>query len=72
MLLFMTLIRVVSSFIFIKKLGAYGSILYGLSLSMPLTLLVAVATVAYNANNIEKELYFSSFYIKFLRVVKLT
>ncbi|AHE93525.2 cation:proton antiporter [Campylobacter fetus subsp. venerealis] len=59
MLLFMTLIRVVSSFIFIKKLGAYGSILYGLSLSMPLTLLVAVATVAYNANNIEKELYFS-------------
>uniref|UniRef100_UPI003AF7C37D cation:proton antiporter n=1 Tax=Campylobacter fetus TaxID=196 RepID=UPI003AF7C37D len=59
MLLFMTLIRVVSSFIFTKKLGAYGSILYGLSLSMPLTLLVAVATVAYNANNIEKELYFS-------------
>ncbi len=59
MLLFMTLIRVVSSFIFIKKLGAYGSILYGLSLSMPLTLLVAVATVTYNANNIEKELYFS-------------
>ncbi|AII14063.2 Na+/H+ exchanger family protein [Campylobacter iguaniorum] len=59
MLVFMTLIRVLASFILIKKLGGYGSVLFGLSLSMPLTLLIATATIAYNAKNITQELYFA-------------
>jgi Kef-type K+ transport system membrane component KefB len=59
LMIFMTIVRVAASLIFIKRFGLYDSILFGLSLSMPLTLLVAVATVAYNASNIPKELYFA-------------
>lgn len=59
LMIFMTIVRVAASLIFIKRFGLYDSILFGLSLSMPLTLLVAVATVAYNAGNIPKELYFA-------------
>ena len=55
----MIIVRVISSMIFVKRFGLYDSILFGLSLSMPLTLLVAVATLAYNAGNIAKELYFA-------------
>jgi len=49
----MIFIRVVSSLIFIKILGFRDSILLGLSHSMPLTLLVAIATLAYHANSID-------------------
>ncbi|MFW5607177.1 MAG: cation:proton antiporter [Campylobacter hyointestinalis] len=59
MLVFMTVIRVASSVIFLKRLGSFDSLLFGLSLSMPLTLLIATATIAYNAGNISQELYFS-------------
>ena len=59
MLVFMTVIRVASSVIFLKRLGSLDSLLFGLSLSMPLTLLIATATIAYNAGNISQELYFS-------------
>ncbi|TWO31046.1 cation:proton antiporter [Campylobacter lanienae] len=59
LMIFMIIVRVISSMIFVKRFGLYDSILFGLSLSMPLTLLVAVATVAYNAGNIAKELYFA-------------
>ncbi|MEE3704419.1 cation:proton antiporter [Campylobacter sp. CX2-8023-23] len=59
LMIFMIIVRVMASMIFIKRFGLYDSILFGLSLSMPLTLLVAVATVAYNAGNIPKELYFA-------------
>lgn len=59
MFVFMTLIRLVVALIFIKKLGFFGCMLFGLSLSMPLTLLIATATVAYNAGNIDQKMYFS-------------
>jgi len=49
----MILIRVMSSFIFIKIIGKKESILLGLSLSMPLTLLIATATVAYDGKSID-------------------
>ena len=52
-LFIMILIRVVSAFIFIKIIGKKESILLGLSLSMPLTLLIATATVAYNGKSID-------------------
>lgn len=55
----MTLIKVLSSIIFVKSLGYLGSLLFGLSLSMPLTLLIAVATIAKNAQIIQQNLYFA-------------
>jgi Kef-type K+ transport system membrane component KefB len=45
--------RVLASLVFIKELGFVCSILMGLSHSMPLTLLIAMATLAYNANSID-------------------
>lgn len=53
----MTLIKVLSSIVFIKSLGYLGSLLFGLCLSMPLTLLIAVATIAKNAQIIPQNLY---------------
>jgi Kef-type K+ transport system membrane component KefB len=55
----MIFMRVVSSLIFIKKLGFTDSILLGLSHSMPLTLLIAMATLAYLANSIDKLHYYA-------------
>jgi Kef-type K+ transport system membrane component KefB len=49
----MVSIRIISSFIFINIIGKKESILLGLSLSMPLTLLIATATVAYNGKSID-------------------
>jgi Kef-type K+ transport system membrane component KefB len=45
--------RVIASLVFIKELGLVDSILMGLSHSMPLTLLIAMATLAYNAKSID-------------------
>lgn len=49
----MIAMRVIASFVFIKQLGSRDSILMGLSHSMPLTLLIAMATLAYNAKSID-------------------
>ena len=49
----MLFIRIISSFIFINIIGKKESILLGLSLSMPLTLLIATATVAYDGKSID-------------------
>ncbi len=43
----MIFLRVVSSFLFFKELKLKNTILFGFSLSMPLTLLIAIATLAY-------------------------
>ncbi len=51
---FMIIMRVVASLVFfVKELGVIDSILMGLSHSMPLTLLIAMATLAYNASSID-------------------
>lgn len=55
----MTSIKVLSSFIFITHLGRLGSLLFGLCLSMPLTLLIAVATIAKNTNTISQDMYYA-------------
>jgi Kef-type K+ transport system membrane component KefB len=49
----MIIMRVLASLVFIKELGLIDSILMGLSHSMPLTLLIAMATLAFNAHSID-------------------
>ena len=55
----MIFMRVVASLVFIKKVGFIDSILMGLSHSMPLTLLIAMATLAYSANSIDTTHYYA-------------
>jgi len=55
----MIVMRVFASLVFIKVLGLIDSILLGLSHSMPLTLLIAMATLAYSANSIDKLHYYA-------------
>ncbi|QKG30154.1 cation:proton antiporter [Campylobacter sp. RM16187] len=51
--------RIISSFVFLNILGFKKMILYALSHSMPLTLLIAVATIAHKSGDISEEFYFS-------------
>ena len=51
--LLMIFMRVVASLVFIKELKMIDSILMGLSHSMPLTLLIAMATLAFSAKSID-------------------
>lgn len=55
----MTAMRVIASLVFIKELGLIDSILMGLSHSMPLTLLIAMATLAFHANSIDELHYYA-------------
>ncbi len=48
-----------SNLVFARKLGPLNSNLLGLSLSMPLTFLVAVATIGYNTQSITREDYYA-------------
>ena len=50
-------IRLISVIAFYEKFNLKQSLLFVLSHSMPLTLLVATATLSYNAKLIDKELY---------------
>ena len=49
--------RYIASFMFLKILNLKNTTLLFLSLSMPLTLLIAIATIGYNAKNISEEIY---------------
>ena len=51
--------RVIASLVFVKQLGFTDAILMGLSHSMPLTLLIAMATLAYNAQSIDQLHYYA-------------
>ncbi len=55
----MVLIRVISSLLFVKDIGFKNSILLALSHSMPLTLLIAVATLAFQNNSISQFYYYA-------------
>jgi Kef-type K+ transport system membrane component KefB len=57
--LVMILMRLLASLVFIKDLGIMDAILLGLSHSMPLTLLIAMATLAYSAHSIDKLHYYA-------------
>ena len=53
----MLILRIVSSLVFIKELGLKNTVMFGMSLSMPLTLLIATATLAYHNHTISDYWY---------------
>lgn len=55
----MIIIRVLSSMLFVKDLGFKESVLMALSHSMPLTLLIAVATLAFQNQSISQFYYYA-------------
>ena len=54
----MIFLRIISSFLFFKELKLKNTILFGFSLSMPLTLLIAIATLAYQ-NKVLNDYWFT-------------
>ncbi|CZE45900.1 cation:proton antiporter [Campylobacter geochelonis] len=55
----MLIVRLVASIIFIPNLGLKGSVLFGISLSIPLTLLIATAAIGYETKYISQDVYYS-------------
>jgi len=69
--LVMIVMRVIASLTFIKELGVVDAILMGLSHSMPLTLLIAMATLAFNANSIDKLHYYAFILASLFQVISV-
>lgn len=65
----MIAIRLVASLLFIKDLGLNKFYMLGLSHSMPLTLLIAVTTIAYNNHSITQEFYYAFILAAILEVL---
>ncbi|MCW1360492.1 cation:proton antiporter [Campylobacter sp. CCS1377] len=57
LLFVMMALRIVSAGVFVKSIGLKNTVLFGLSHSMPLTLLIATATLSYNVKLISENLY---------------
>ncbi len=55
----MIAMRVISAGVFAKTVGHRNAVLLGLSHGMPLTLLIAMATLAYHANSIDQLHYYA-------------
>jgi len=68
----MIAMRVVSALVFKNILGYRSAILLGLSHSMPLTLLIAVATIAYHTSSIDKLHYFAFILAALFQVIVVT
>ncbi len=68
----MILMRVVSALVFVKELHERGALLMGLSHSMPLTLLIAMATLAYHAHSIDQLHYYAFILASLLQVIFVT
>lgn len=69
--LVMIFMRLSASLVFIKELGFTDSILFGLSHSMPLTLLIAMATLAFNANSIDTLHYYAFILAALFQVISV-
>ena len=67
----MIFMRVVASLVFVKELGFIDSILMGLSHSMPLTLLIAMATLAYHASSIDTLHYYAFILAALFQVISV-
>ena len=65
----MILMRVLAALVFTQSLGLRDSVMMGLSHSMPLTLLIAISTLAYNANSIDKLHYFALILASLIQVI---
>ena len=68
----MVAMRVASALVFKNILGYRSAILLGLSHSMPLTLLIAVATIAYHSSSIDKLHYFAFILAALFQVIIVT
>ncbi|MDF1877738.1 cation:proton antiporter [Sulfurimonas sp. SAG-AH-194-L11] len=69
--LVMIIMRLIASLVFIKELGISDAILMGLSHAMPLTLLIAMATLAFNANSIDKLHYYAFILAALFQVISV-
>lgn len=69
--LVMIFMRILASLAFIKELGVIDSVLMGLSHSMPLTLLIAMATLAFSANSIDKLHYYAFILAALFQVISV-
>ncbi len=69
--LVMVFMRLFASLVFLKELGLVDTILFGLSHSMPLTLLIAMATLAYTANSIDKLHYYAFILAALFQVISV-
>jgi len=67
----MILMRLIASMVFIKELGLVDTVLFGLSHSMPLTLLIAMATLAYTANSIDQLHYYAFILAALFQVISI-
>jgi len=67
----MILMRVLASLVFIKELGIRDALLMGLSHSMPLTLLIAMATLAFSANSIDQLHYYAFILAALFQVISV-
>lgn len=67
--LVMIMMRLLASFVFYPKLKVKGTLLFGFSHSMPLTLLLAVATLAYGAKSIDEFHYFAFILASLFQVI---
>ncbi|WP_297431737.1 cation:proton antiporter [Sulfurimonas sp.] len=67
----MILMRLIASVVFLKELGITDTILFGLSHSMPLTLLIAMATLAYTAHSIDTLHYYAFILASLFQVINV-
>ncbi|WP_270974104.1 cation:proton antiporter [Campylobacter helveticus] len=65
----MVILRIISALIFYKKIGFKNMLLFALSHSMPLTLLIATATLSYSTKLITPNLYSALILTAFLEAV---
>ena len=68
----MVFVRVASSIIFYKKLGFKNCVILGLSHSMPLTLLIAIASLSYSSQSIDSFHYYAFVLASILEVIIAT
>jgi len=69
--LVMIIMRLIASLVFIKELGFIDTILMGLSHAMPLTLLIAMATLAYSAHSIDELHYYAFILAALFQVISV-
>jgi len=69
--LIMIVMRIIASLVFTKELGVIDAVLMGLSHSMPLTLLIAMATLAFSANSIDKLHYYAFILAALFQVISV-
>ncbi len=65
----MIIIRLIASLLFVKEMGWNRFYMLGLSHAMPLTLLIAVTTIAYNNHSITQEYYYAFILASILEVL---